>query len=247
MVHTQSLQFWYILGVQFTARKPKTLLKTKISAKTTFLGISNNISPRSQEDHRILVKLSKKTPKNCPMGPHQRVIRHSHIAYNKTIHLDFLDTKFHLPGICRSRLYSEEASTFFGSGPNLAHFGGYFGAITLVNNMKLNWNFDHGSSHSCINAIYSILKNSNFYRDRTHPKFEFLVQLWSPFTPWKWPKSKKVNIFIEKNLTISYPNFMLNSLKNQIFQTLEIRGVAINNHIISSQLLPISGHSRTTQ
>ena len=186
MVHTQSLQFWYILGVQFTARKPKILLKTKISAKTTSLGISNNISPRSQKDHRILVKLSKKTPQNCPMGPHQRAIRNSHIAYNKAIHLDFLDTKFHLPGTCRSRLYSEEASTFFGSGPNSAHFRGYFEAITLVNNMKLNWNFDHGSSHSCTNAIYSILKNSNFLQKQDAPK---VWVFWSNFDPHLPPEN----------------------------------------------------------
>ena len=44
---------------QFTARKPKILLKTKISGKTTSLGISNNVIPRSQKDHRILVTLSK--------------------------------------------------------------------------------------------------------------------------------------------------------------------------------------------
>ena len=36
-------------GAQFTAGKPKILLKTKVSAKTTFLGISNSISPRSQK------------------------------------------------------------------------------------------------------------------------------------------------------------------------------------------------------
>ena len=48
-------------GVQFTAGKPKILLKTKISAKTASLGIINNISPRSEKNHKILVKLSLKT------------------------------------------------------------------------------------------------------------------------------------------------------------------------------------------
>ena len=42
-------------GAQFTARKPKILLKTRISAKTTYrpisLGISNNISLRSEKNH----------------------------------------------------------------------------------------------------------------------------------------------------------------------------------------------------
>ena len=49
-------------GAQFTARKPKTLPKIRISGKTTnklkSLGISNKISLRSQKNHIILVKLS---------------------------------------------------------------------------------------------------------------------------------------------------------------------------------------------
>ena len=45
---------------QFTAGKPKILLKPKISAKTTSLGISNSARPRSQKNDRILVKLNKK-------------------------------------------------------------------------------------------------------------------------------------------------------------------------------------------
>ena len=46
-------------GAQFTAGKPKVLLKTKISRKNAFLGMSNNISPRPQKNNRILVKSSK--------------------------------------------------------------------------------------------------------------------------------------------------------------------------------------------
>ena len=61
-------------GAQFTAGKPKILIKTKISAKTASLGIINNASPRSQKNHRILGKLCLKTffgPKlslNCHLG-----------------------------------------------------------------------------------------------------------------------------------------------------------------------------------
>ena len=47
-------------GAQFTAGKPKTLLKAKISAKTASLQIINNVSPRSQKNHIVLVKLSQK-------------------------------------------------------------------------------------------------------------------------------------------------------------------------------------------
>ena len=40
---TQCLQFWFMVHfrAQFTARKPKLLLKTKTSGKTTPLGISD--------------------------------------------------------------------------------------------------------------------------------------------------------------------------------------------------------------
>ena len=47
-------------GAQFTTPKPKKLLQTKIYTKTASLGIPNNVSPRSQKNHRILVELSKK-------------------------------------------------------------------------------------------------------------------------------------------------------------------------------------------
>ena len=55
-------------GAQFTTPKPKNLLKTKIYTKTASLGIPNNVSPRSQRNHRILVELSKKKKKNWGEG-----------------------------------------------------------------------------------------------------------------------------------------------------------------------------------
>ena len=103
-------------GAQFTTRKPKKLLKTKIYAKTASLGIPNNVSPRSQKNHRILVKLSKKKTffgPNCPLGPYQRVFRNSYIAYNRTVHLYFLNAKFQLLGICYSWLSLEETAFFW--------------------------------------------------------------------------------------------------------------------------------------
>ena len=146
MRHTQSLVLVHF-GTQFTAGKPQILLKTNISAETSSLGTSNNESPRSQKNYRILVKLSKKKVfwgsqlgLNCPLEPNQNVNRNSHIAYHKTIHLYFLDAKFHLVGICRSQLYWKETTTFFGSGPNLvqAHFGFFGGVTTPVSNVRLS-------------------------------------------------------------------------------------------------------------
>ena len=104
------------LEVQFTTGKSKILLKTKISAKAVSLVISNNVSPRPQKNHIILVKLSNInifSTQIATMGLHQSVIRSSHIAYNKTIHLYFLDAKFQLLGICSSWLYPEETTSFF--------------------------------------------------------------------------------------------------------------------------------------
>ena len=58
----------FYFEAQFTTEKPKLLLKTKISAKTTSLGKSNSVRPRSQKNHRILVKLKKK--KNISWAQH---------------------------------------------------------------------------------------------------------------------------------------------------------------------------------
>ena len=77
-------------GAQFTSGKPKILLKTKTFAKPTSLGISNSVRVSSQKNDRILVRLKKKIffwPKlglNCPLWrQHQKVIRNSHIDYNR--------------------------------------------------------------------------------------------------------------------------------------------------------------------
>ena len=91
-------------GAQFTAGKPKILLKTKTSAKTASFGMSYNISPRSQKNHR-------------------RVIKNSHIVYNRTIPLYVLNSKFQF----LSSTLPRRNNTFFGSGPNWAHFWGVWG------------------------------------------------------------------------------------------------------------------------
>ena len=48
-------------GTQLTTGNPKILLKTRISAKTAALGISNSqVREKSQKNPKILVKLNKK-------------------------------------------------------------------------------------------------------------------------------------------------------------------------------------------
>ena len=49
------VHFW----AQFSPRKPKILPKTKFFLETTSSWLSNNTSPRSQTNHRILTKLIK--------------------------------------------------------------------------------------------------------------------------------------------------------------------------------------------
>ena len=89
-------------GAQFTARKLKILLKTRISSKTTYrpisLGISNNVSLRPENNHIILVKSSNffggvedwgaRLGLTCPLVPLLKVIIDSHLTYNTTIHRD---------------------------------------------------------------------------------------------------------------------------------------------------------------
>ena len=86
-IHRKFIVLFYF-EAQFTTEKPKLLLKTKISAKTTSLGKSNSVRPRSQKNHRILVKLKKKKTSlgpnmglNCPLCLHQSVIRNSLIIF----------------------------------------------------------------------------------------------------------------------------------------------------------------------
>ena len=45
------------------------------------------------------------------------------------------------------------------------------------------------------------MKNSNFYGNGRYPKFAFLVQLWPPVSPWRWPKSKKKLLFRGKSFS----------------------------------------------
>ena len=99
-------------GIQFTPGKPKILLITKFSGKTTSLAISK----KSHYACKIKQKQIFFGPNlgiNCPLGPRQRIIRNSDIAYDRTIHLYFLHAKFQLLSICCSQLYLEETTKVF--------------------------------------------------------------------------------------------------------------------------------------
>ena len=74
--------FWDLIY----SRKSNNITKTKISAPTTSLGLSNNKFPDPRKNHRILVKLSKKTPifwaKNGPkLSPGARSRGHKKFSH----------------------------------------------------------------------------------------------------------------------------------------------------------------------
>ena len=50
------------------------------------------------------------------------------------------------------------------------------------------------------------LKNPNFHRNGRYTKFARFLQLWGQFTPWRWPKSKKIKTFTTKIQPSGYPN-----------------------------------------
>ena len=145
-------------GVQFTAGKPKTLLKTKISGKTAFLGISNDVSPRSQKNHKILAKLTKnknvgyKLGINYRLRPRQRVIRYSDIAYNRTIHLYFLGCQVLASEYLLFSTLPRTNNIFFVQDPIVLFFTLFYsicffgwlrglGTVTPVTNVRLSSNF----------------------------------------------------------------------------------------------------------
>ena len=64
-----------------------------------------------QQRNIFLAQSGSKLP--TPPGPRQRVIRNFYIAYKRTIHLYFLNAKFHPLRDCFSRLYIEEITIFW--------------------------------------------------------------------------------------------------------------------------------------
>ena len=120
-------------GARFTARKPKILLKTRIFAKTTYI-LRNIKKWKPQFPKKLLYPCKIKQKKkiffgptlslNCPLSLLLKAIINSNISYNTTI---YLDVKFQLLGICRSRIYPEETTTFLWFRTQLDPFWGVWG------------------------------------------------------------------------------------------------------------------------
>ena len=124
-------------GAQFTDRKPKLLLKPKISAKNASLGII----PRSQKNYWILKKLSQKTffgPKFGLKCHHESKVHHtnSHIAYHRASIYTVWMSSFSFWVFTIADFSQKEPLHILGSGPFEPTFGIFWGIIP-VNNVWL--------------------------------------------------------------------------------------------------------------
>ena len=76
----------------------------------------------------------------------------------------------------------------------MTHFGGFLG-LNSPKYYQILLKFSPEVVFKETQTVFEkFWKNSNFYRNERYPKFTRLVQLSLPFSPWRWPKSKKLNI-----------------------------------------------------
>ena len=123
---------------QFTARKPKNITKTQNFCINCILRNNqqreSHVPEKSQNSWKIKPKNIFWAQIGSKLLPWvEGSFKNSHIAYNRTIHLYFLDVKFQLLGICHFRLQPEEITTFFFVQDPFLPIFGFFGAITTVN------------------------------------------------------------------------------------------------------------------
>ena len=184
-------------------RKTKILLKTKISGKLSSLGISNKISPRSQKKSHNSCKINQNKlfgPKlgiNCSLRPRQRIIRNSHIAYNMTIHLYFLDAKFHFLDICWRPDWPHFLIFYFILFHSISFFGhlgrgGGFRDNNFSKQCQIERKFCPQVVLIVVQMIFkrfwkALVFTENF---KSTQSFKFSVQLRPQFTSWRWPKPK---------------------------------------------------------
>ena len=70
-----------------------------------------------------------------------------------------------------------------------------FWVLTSPNMVRFWWKLHtRGSILADKNSVWKTLKNLIFYENGTDPDLRLLLQFWTHITPWRWPKSKKINI-----------------------------------------------------
>ena len=124
-------------------------------------------SLNSCKDKQNKTFLGPKLGLNCPLGSRNSS---SEILAWRTIHLYFVDVKFQFLGICRSRLYPEETTVFFGSRPNWIHFWG-FGAITQVKNVRFSRKSEQRQSSQLYKCHLKHFEKIEFLQRQDVPKF----------------------------------------------------------------------------
>ena len=132
---------------------------------------------------------------NSSLWLRKRVIKNSQIVYNRNILLNVLDAKFQVLFIFCSRLFLEEALRLFGLGPNCGHFGGFGDNNSGKQHIELK--FWPQVVFIVVQILFKAFWKTRIQRQEIYTKFQFLVQLWPQFTPWRLPKSK-IAIWLSK-------------------------------------------------
>ena len=200
----RNFEFLVHFGTQFIAGKPKILIKTKVSGKN-ILGVSNNTSPQVPENNKILAKLNSWAQiYKLPPRPHSEIFIWPIIGPS-------IYDKFHLLGICWSRLYLEETATFF-------WFRTHWVLFCRVGRRESGDNNSSKQRHIELKfwpqAVLIVVQMpfKGFWKTRIFTKnfskylksWVFLVQLDPQFTSWKWPKSLSKWIKIEALFSFNF-------------------------------------------
>ena len=115
--------------------------------------------------------------------------------------------KFHLYSISGCEVKKFEMFSWRWSIHEMANFE-RFRALSSPNVARFCWNLHHSYYSRRARHCLRIFENSNFYRNRTFPKFALFFSFWPtlrPFSSWRRPKSNKLNIHQDETTPSGYP------------------------------------------
>ena len=117
--------------------------------------------------------------------------------------------KFHLYSICGCQAIKFEMFLWQWRIHEMAHFGRFWGPSFPKYGPILLKFLPEVLLKETKSVLEESLKNLNFDRNGRCPKFGRLIQLWSQFTPWRWPKSRKIKTSRTKIQPMGYPNLSI--------------------------------------
>ena len=117
--------------------------------------------------------------------------------------------KFHLYSICGCQALKFEMFLWRWRIHEMAHFGRFWGPSFPKYGPILLKFLPEVLLKETKSVLEESLKNLNFDRNGRYPKFGRLIQLWSQFTPWRWPKSRKIKTSRTKIQPMGYPNLSI--------------------------------------